>query len=127
MTDLPGASQIFKGGVVCYTNEVKRSLLGVAQKTLSQYGAVSPQTARELALGACKALGADLAISITGVAGPDPDEGKPVGLVYIGLARGEQVWVKETRLGQARDRIRNSAVLTAFDMVRRLLTGLDVV
>ncbi len=126
MTDLPGASQVFKGGVVCYANEVKHNILGVAQETLDQYGAVSAETAKELAVGACKVLGSDLAVSITGVAGPDPDEGKPVGLVYVGLARGEQVWVKETRLGQARDRIRNSAVLTAFDLVRRCLTGLPV-
>ena len=126
MTDLPGASQVFKGGVVCYTNEVKHSVLGVRQETLDQYGAVSRETAAELARGACRVLGSDVGISMTGVAGPDPDEGKPVGLVYCGIARGDQVWVKEIRLGQARDRIRNSAVLTAFDLVRRLLTGLPV-
>lgn len=128
MTDLPGASQIFKGGVVCYTNEVKHSVLGVPQETLDGYGAVSAETAKALALGACRVLRSDLAVSVTGVAGPDPDDrGNPVGLVYVGLAHGDQVWVKETRLGLARDRIRNSAVLTAFDMVRRHLTGLTVV
>lgn len=128
MTDLPGASQIFKGGVVCYTNEVKHSVLGVPQETLDGYGAVSAETAKALALGACRVLRSDLAVSVTGVAGPDPDDrGNPVGLVYVGLAHGNQVWVKETRLGLARDRIRNSAVLTAFDMVRRHLTGLTVV
>ena len=128
ITDLPGASQIFKGGVVCYTNEVKHHLLGVPQEILDEYGAVSAETARALALGACRVLGSDLAISITGVAGPEPDDrGNPVGLVYIGLAHGDQVWVKETRLGQARDRVRNSAVLAAFDLVRRHLTGLPVV
>ena len=128
ITDLPGASQIFKGGVVCYTNEVKHHLLGVPQEILDEYGAVSAESARALALGACRVLGSDLAISITGVAGPEPDDrGNPVGLVYIGLAHGDQVWVKETRLGQARDRVRNSAVLTAFDLVRRHLTGLPVV
>ncbi|MGM9538554.1 MAG: competence/damage-inducible protein A [Candidatus Onthomonas sp.] len=128
ITDLPGASQIFQGGVVCYTNEVKHNLLGVPQEILDKYGAVSAETARALALGACRVLGSDLAISITGVAGPEPDDrGNPVGLVYLGLAHGEQVWVKEARLGQARDRVRNSAVLTAFDMVRRHLTGLPVV
>lgn len=128
ITDLPGASQVFKGGVVCYTNEVKHNLLGVPQETLDEYGAVSAETARALALGACRVLGSDLSISITGVAGPEPDDrGNPVGLVYIGLAHGDQVWVKETRLGQARDRVRNSAVLTAFDLVRRHLTGLPVV
>ena len=126
MTDLAGASRIFRGGVVCYTPQVKRELLGVSEQTLDTFGAVSAQCAAELATGACRRLGADLALSFTGVAGPDPDEGKGVGLVYIGLARGEQVWVKEAHLGQARDRIRNSAVLTGFDMLRRLLTGLEV-
>ena len=127
ITDLPGASGIFRGGVVCYTDAVKRDLLGVREETLHTFGAVSAQCAAELAQGACARLGADLGLSFTGVAGPDPDEGKPVGLVYIGLARGEQVWVKEAHLGHARDRVRNSAVLTGFDMVRRALTGLDVV
>lgn len=128
MTDLPGASQVFKGGVVCYTNEVKHSVLGVSQELLDQYGAVSAEAAKALALGACRVLGSDLAVSVTGVAGPDSDDrGNPVGLVYLGLARGEQVWVKEARLGLARDRIRNSAAHTAFDLVRRLLMGLPVV
>ncbi len=127
MTDLPGASQVFCGGVVCYTNQVKRDVLGVSQNTLDDFGAVSPQTAAELAQGVCRCTGSDIGLSFTGVAGPDPDEGKEVGLVYIGLAHGEQVWVKEVHLGTARDRVRNSAVLHGFDMVRRLLTGLDVV
>lgn len=126
MTDLPGASQVFRGGVVCYADQVKRDLLGVSQQTLDRFGAVSPQTAQALALGACQRLGADIGLAFTGVAGPDPDEGKPVGLVYIAAAREGRVWVQEGHLGQARDRIRNSAVLTGFDMVRRLLTGLPV-
>ena len=128
MTDLPGASEIFLGGVVCYTNQVKHRVLGVPQETLDTYGAVSAETAKALAMGARRITGSDLALSITGVAGPDSDDrGNPVGLVYIGLAAGDRVWVKETRLGQARDRVRNSAVLTAFDLVRRYLTGLPVV
>ncbi|MCD7946476.1 MAG: competence/damage-inducible protein A [Clostridiales bacterium] len=127
MTDLAGASQVFRGGVVCYTNEVKHAVLGVPQETLDDFGAISPQTAEALALGACRVLGSDLAVSVTGVAGPDPDDrGNPVGLVYIGLAHGDRVWVKETHLGTARDRVRNSAVLAAFDMVRRRLTELPV-
>ena len=128
MTDLAGASQVFSGGVVCYTNQVKERLLGVSSRTLDTYGAVSKETARELALGCARLMGTDLAISITGVAGPDPDDrGNPVGLVYIGLAHGDQVWVRRCQLGSARDRVRNSAVLTAFDMVRRRLTGLNVI
>lgn len=128
MTDLAGASQVFYGGVVCYTNEVKHKLLGVPQETLGTYGAVSRETAEALALGAAEKLGTDLAISITGVAGPDPDDrGNPVGLVYVGLAHHGEVWVKECHLGTARDRVRTSAVHTAFDMVRRRLTGLAVV
>ena len=114
-------------GLHLHQEILQRDVLGVSQNTLDDFGAVSPQTAAELAQDVCRCTGSDIGLSFTGVAGPDPDEGKEVGLVYIGLARGEQVWVKEVHLGTARDRVRNSAVLHGFDMVRRLLTGLNVV
>lgn len=75
MTDLPGASAVLKGGVVSYTDEVKHNVLGVPQALLDQYGAVSPQVAEAMARGARRVLGCDLAVSTTGVAGPDPDDG----------------------------------------------------
>lgn len=126
ITDLPGASAVLKGGVVSYTNEVKAGVLGVPQKMLDQYGAVSPQVAEAMARGAKKVLGCDIALSATGVAGPDPDDrGNPVGLVYLGLAYGEDCIVQEYHAGKGdRDRIRRLSSGTALDMVRRYLTGL---
>lgn len=126
ITDLPGASAVLKGGVVSYTNEVKAGILGVPQEMLEEYGAVSPQVAEAMARGARKVLGCDIALSATGVAGPDPDDrGNPVGLVYLGLACGEDCIVQEYHAGKGdRDRVRRLSAGTALDMVRRYLTGL---
>ncbi|MGG3466704.1 competence/damage-inducible protein A [Neobacillus pocheonensis] len=86
ITSVPGASSVFEGGVVCYSNEVKQQVLKVSAETLDKFGAVSEQCALELAENAASIFGADIGISFTGVAGPDELEGKPVGTVYIGLA-----------------------------------------
>ena len=126
-TDLPGASAVFRGGVVSYATEVKHTVLGVDQALLDQYGAVSEPTARAMAEGARKVLGCDLALSFTGVAGPDPDErGNPVGLVFIGLATPEGTWVRQVNLTRGRQRIRHIAASHGFDLVRRYLTGLEL-
>ena len=129
LTDLPGASSVFKGGVVSYTNEVKARVLGVSQALLDEQGAVCAEAAREMAQGARKALGCDLAVSVTGVAGPDSDErGNPVGLVFTALAAPDGVWVRKLNLvslAARRDRTRNLAANHALDMVRRWLAGLD--
>lgn len=83
--NVPGVSDIFKAGLVTYANEAKREILGVKKKTLKKYGAVSKETAEEMVLGAIDRYGADVAVSVTGIAGPDGGtEEKPVGLVYIG-------------------------------------------
>ena len=126
MTDLPGSSAVFRGGVVSYTDGVKAGLLGVPQALLDQYGAVSPQVAEAMARGARAALGCDIAVSTTGIAGPDSDDrGNPVGLVYLGLAYGDQCHVKEFHAGNvARERVRRQSAQTALDLVRRYLTGL---
>ncbi len=94
VTDVPGSSDYFLGGVVAYANSVKREVLGVREETLDKYGAVSAETAREMAAGVRRLLGADVAVGITGIAGPGggtPE--KPVGLVYIGMSTpdGEMV------------------------------------
>ena len=87
LTDLPGSSQIFKGSVVAYANELKINLLGVKENTLNKFGAVSTECALEMAVGAQKNLGVDLAISFTGIAGPTGGTTeKPVGAVCIGWA-----------------------------------------
>ena len=127
ITDLPGASGVFKGGVVSYTNEVKHGVLGVPRELLDQFGAVSPQVAEAMARGARRVLGADLAVSTTGVAGPDPDDrGNPVGLVYVALAGPDFCHVRELHLGGVRESIRIRAAGSAFDLVRRYLTGLKL-
>lgn len=127
LTDLPGSSAVFRGGVVSYTNGVKVGLLGVPQDLLDRYGAVSPQVAEAMAQGAKAALGCDIALSTTGVAGPDADDrGNPIGLVYLGLAWGDQCQVTEFRAGPVeRERVRRQAAQTALDLLRRHLTGLD--
>lgn len=86
ITEIPGVSSFFKGSVVCYTNEMKSSVVGVSLQTLKQYGAVSSECAKELAAGIKNVTGSDIGISFTGVAGPDSQEGHPPGKVFIGIA-----------------------------------------
>lgn len=86
LTSVPGASQVFKGGIVSYSNEAKMNLLDVKEETIEKYGAVSEQCAKEMAEGARVKLGADIAVSFTGVAGPESLEGHPVGTVFIGIS-----------------------------------------
>ena len=125
MTDLPGSSAVFRGGVVSYATEVKHTVLGVPEELLEQYGAVSEPVARAMAEGAQRVLGCDLAVSTTGVAGPDSDErGNPVGLVYVALATPEGTHVRELHAGTGRERVRTTAAHNAFDLVRRYCAGL---
>ena len=128
ITALPGASRVYRGGVVSYWTEVKAAVLGVPQDLLDQYGAVSEPTARAMAEGARRITGADIAVSVTGVAGPDPDErGNPVGLVFIGLATHDGTFCRRTESGRrTRDRIQDLSANHALDMVRRYLTGLEL-
>ncbi|MDE7011492.1 MAG: competence/damage-inducible protein A [Oscillospiraceae bacterium] len=129
MTDLPGASKVFRGGVVSYTDDVKAGVLGVNRALLAGCGAVSEPVARAMAEGCRKVCGSDLAVSVTGVAGPDSDErGNPVGTVYIALASAEGTICKELSCGKGRgrDRVRTAAAHSAFDMIRRQLLGLTM-
>ncbi|MGE9970576.1 competence/damage-inducible protein A [Candidatus Pseudoscillospira sp. SGI.172] len=127
ITDLAGASSVFHGGVVSYTNEVKHGVLGVPRELLDQFGAVSAPVAEAMAEGARRALGADLAVSATGVAGPDPDDrGNPVGLVYVALAWDGGVFVRTVHAAGPRERVRTVAASHAFDLLRRRLTGLPL-
>jgi nicotinamide-nucleotide amidase len=104
ITSIPGTSAILKGGVVCYTNEVKHKVLNVKQETIETYGVVSEQCAKELAENVAKLTNADIGISFTGVAGPDESEGKPVGTVYVGMAlKGGQTVVEKLNLGGTRE------------------------
>lgn len=128
ITALPGASAVYRGGVVSYWTSVKAGVLGVPQETLDTYGAVSRETALAMAEGARQVTGADIAVSVTGVAGPDPDErGVPVGVVYIGLAAPDGAFCRPCDFGKRRrDRIQDLASNHAFDLIRRYLTGLPI-
>ena len=129
MTDLPGASSVFRGGVVSYTNGVKSGVLGVSGELLEEYGAVSEPAARAMAEGCRNICGSDLAVSVTGVAGPDADDrGNELGTVYIALAARERTICKKLACGRGRgrDRVRSAAASNAFDLIRRSLLGLPV-
>ena len=128
ITALPGASVVYRGGVVSYWTSVKADVLGVPADTLDAHGAVSEETARAMAEGARRITGADIAMSVTGVAGPDPDErGVPVGIVYIGLATPDGTFCRPLDLGKRRrDRIQDLSSNHAFDVLRRYLTGLPI-
>ncbi len=128
ITALPEASGVYRGGVVSYWSSVKAEVLGVPQALLERYGAVSEECARSMAENARRITGADIGLSVTGVAGPDPDErNNPVGLVYVGLASPDGTWCRKLELGQRRrDRIQDLAANHAYDMLRRCLTGLPV-
>jgi len=127
ITDVAGSSAYFWGGIMSYSNEAKMRLLEVQPGTLDEYGAVSSQTADEMARGILKVSGADLGLSITGIAGPDggTDE-KPVGLVYIGLAYENDCMVKELRFVGPREAIRKLSARSALDILRRHLEGIRI-
>lgn len=123
LTDVPGASAVFLGGVVSYTNGVKNHVLGVPASLLESYGAVSAPVARAMAMGIRVLTGSDLALSVTGLAGPDGDDrGNPVGTVFTALSAPEGTFVRRLTLGGGRERIRTLSAHHAFDLLRRYLT-----
>ena len=128
LTDIPGASAAFKGGIVSYTNEIKEQVLGVPSHTLKEYGAVSKETAAAMAEGARRTLGCDIALSSTGVAGPDRDDrNNEVGVMFAAIATPEGVHVRSLHLGSRpmRELLRTQTASHAFDLARRYLSGLD--
>ncbi len=123
LTSIPGASEVFRGGIVAYDNEVKVGQLGVPEDVLAARGAVAPETAAAMAAGARAALGADVAVSDTGIAGPGggtPE--KPVGLVFLYAEGPEGAEALELRLHGGREQIRRRATVAALHLLRRLLT-----
>lgn len=121
LVNVAGASDVLNEGYVTYSNEAKERLIHVSHETLETYGAVSEQTAHEMAEGAAKAANADAALSATGIAGPGGGtEEKPVGLVYIGFKYGDKCFVtKKLSTGASRKWIRNHTLLGVLDIVRR--------
>lgn len=118
LTSVPGASAVYKGGIISYANEAKENLLGVSSATLARHGAVSPETAAEMAKGARARLKTDWAVSVTGIAGPDggtPE--KPVGLVWFGVASARGVHTESRRFPGGRDEVRAATVAHALDLL----------
>jgi len=118
ITAVPGASKVYAGGIVSYTNEVKHKLLGVSWEDLDSFGAVSAPVAKSMAVGAKKALEADVAVSVTGLAGPDGDEfGHPVGTVFIGYADEKTVIAREYHFDGDREQVRNQTIQAAMELI----------
>jgi nicotinamide-nucleotide amidase len=124
LTAVPGSSAAFLGGVISYSNEAKTNLLGVPVELLQTHGAVSAPVAEAMARGARERLGADYAVSITGVAGPDGGTAeKPVGLVYIGVATPERVFATENHFIGIREDVRRRSTQVALQLLREQLVG----
>jgi nicotinamide-nucleotide amidase len=124
LTTIPGAGHLLKGGVVCYTNEAKISLVNVSADTIKEYGAISESCARELAENIANRLNSDVGISFTGVAGPDESEGKPVGTVFIGISvKGQSTIVEKLDLAGSRDAIRTRTVKYGCYYLLKHLSG----
>ena len=121
ITDVSGASAVYEGGVCSYSNSVKMKILGVKEETLRTFGAVSENTAREMSQGVRKALGADIGVGITGIAGPLSDgTNKPVGLIYISVCSEKSektVELKNNFTENGREQNRLSAAKTALDLI----------
>jgi PncC family amidohydrolase len=122
LTDIAGSSDYVLGGVISYTNAVKQSLLGVIAATLEQHGAVSPETAAEMARGVRRLLGSDLGVAVTGIAGPgggSPE--KPVGLVYLHLSAPGAEWTRRYVWPYDRPGNKRATVEAALDLVQQCL------
>ena len=114
---VPGASACFEGGVVSYSHDVKERVLGVSHELLEQRGAVDPEVATAMARGARAALGVDWAVSTTGVAGPEPHDGNPVGTVFIGVSGPHGERAERLLLDGNREEIRDATVRWAIDVL----------
>lgn len=128
ITDIPGASSVFLGGTVVYTDQMKSTLLGIDPEVIREYGAVSYEVAVQLAEKVRALSGAEIGIGVTGLAGPDGDGVHEVGTVFVSMAVEGNTWVRALTLGPKRTRsfIRRMSGNHAFDMMRRWLTGLKV-
>lgn len=122
LVDVAGVSDVFHQGYVTYANEAKQSLIGVKPETLASYGAVSEQTAREMAEGGAKAANASAALAVTGIAGPDGgSKEKPVGLVYIGCCVNGTTVVERNVFSGSRREVREQSVAAALKLLKKQL------
>ena len=122
LTAVPGSSAVYKGGVISYTDEVKHELLGVDEEILRRYGAVSLWTAGAMASGVRKLLKADVAVSVTGLAGPGGDEfGHKVGTVFIGFENQAKSIAKEYRFPGDRETVRRQTICAALELILEMM------
>lgn len=122
ITSVAGASAVFELGVVSYSVRIKHEVLGVSEKTLEAFGAVSRETAREMAEGVRKKASSDIGLSVTGVAGPDPSEGHEPGLVYIAATSSAGTEVKELHIVyESRSQVRETAVSELFSLLLKTI------
>ena len=123
LSSAPGSSEFFKGSAVCYTADSKRDLLGVSQETIDGPGVVSEECAREMAEGARRIFQADIGVALTGVAGPEPHDDKPVGTICVALVADDRVEARSFRAPGDRQMVRRWAEQAALDLLRRYLEG----
>lgn len=122
LTSVPGSSEVYKGGIICYTNWVKETVLEVEPKTIQKYGAVSVPVAAAMALNARLLMCADIGLSVTGLAGPGGDEyGNPVGTVCIGYSSQERSFTKQFRFSGDREEVRKRAIHAALSIVMEMI------
>lgn len=118
LTAVPGSSEVYKGGVICYTNWVKENILGVPESILERYGAVSTWTAGYLVSGVRELLKADVAVCVTGLAGPGGDEyGHSVGTVFIGYEDRQHTCVKHFQFSGSREEVRSQTIEAALQLI----------
>lgn len=118
LTDLPGTSEVFDSGFITYSNEAKTAMLGVPAELIKQHGAVSEEVAKAMAEGARKTAGTDVAVAVTGIAGPAGGSAeKPVGLVYIAVATAQGTTTQKHLFTGSRDEIRHATANRAFELI----------
>ena len=121
ITSVPGSSNYYQGGIIAYSNDVKREILKVKKSTLDKYGAVSEQTVKEMVTGTINAIGCDVAIATTGIAGPTGSEHKPVGTIWIACGTKDNIITKKLQLGKNRLKNIETSTVLALDLLRYLL------
>ena len=118
LTAIPGSSSVYKGGIICYCNQVKNRVLGVDAGILETLGPVSAPVAEAMAEGACRVLKADVSVSVTGLAGPGGDEyGNPAGTVFIGCCINGRTWVREYHFSGNREAVRHQTAQAALGLI----------
>ncbi|GID95410.1 competence protein [Amorphoplanes digitatis] len=123
LVDIAGVSRVFRGGFVVYATDLKHSLAGVPEALLADRGPVDPDVALALAEGARARCGADWGLATTGVAGPEPQDGRPVGLVYVAVAGPGRATVRELRLSGSRDDVRTQTVASVLGLLADEVRG----